>query len=140
MKDVLTSKIQSIHRCVKRAKEEYGNSKDNFQNDFSRQDAAILNIIRACEQAIDLASYLIRTRKMGIPNDSREAFSLLESGRIISPELSGKLQNMVSFRNTVIHEYQKINIDIVVSVIQKDIDDLVRFTDAVVKDVRDTST
>ena len=140
MKDVLTGKIQSIHRCVKRAKEEYENLKDNFRNDFSRQDAAILNVIRACEQAIDFASYLIRTRKLGIPNDSSEAFSLLESGRIISPELSEKLQNIVSFRNTVIQEYQKINIDIVVSVIQKDLNNLVRFTDAVVKDVRGTAT
>ena len=131
MNDVLVNKIQSIHRCIDRAREEYELAGQAFKTDYSRQDAAILNITRACEQAIDLASHLIRARKLGIPNDSKEGFRLLEKHGLISPELSGKLQKMVSFRNTVVHEYQATNIDIVIAVIQTGLADLVEFTDTV---------
>ncbi len=58
--DVMINKIQSIQRCIFRAKEEYQLAGNAFENDFSRQDAAILNITRACEQTIDLADYLIK--------------------------------------------------------------------------------
>ena len=51
--DVVINKIQSIQR----AREVYAKA-DDFAHDFSRQDAAILNITRACEQSIDLANHI----------------------------------------------------------------------------------
>ena len=30
-----------------------------FDTNYTKQDAAVLNVLRACEQAIDLANYLI---------------------------------------------------------------------------------
>jgi len=95
MNDIMINKIQSIHRCIKRAKEEYQLAGDHFPQDFSRQDAAILNITRACEQAIDLANVVIKTRKLGIPNESRESFALLAKAALISEALSEKLQRLV---------------------------------------------
>ena len=38
---------------------------------------------------------------------------------------------MVHFRNTIIHEYEKMDIEIVKSVIQNDLNDLVLFTDKI---------
>ncbi len=36
---------------------------------------------------------------------------------------------MVGFRNTVVHEYQQINLNIVITVIETGLDDLIQFTD-----------
>ena len=49
MNDIVTNKIQSIQRCVLRAREEYGADRDGFAINYTRQDAAILNVLRACE-------------------------------------------------------------------------------------------
>lgn len=73
MNDVVINKVQSIQRCVKRAREEYAQAED-FLTDYTHQDAAILNVLRACELAIDLAAYVISQRKLGVPTSSREAF------------------------------------------------------------------
>ncbi len=70
MNDVVVNKVQSIQRCVLRAREEHRDAGGQFLGDYTRQDAAILNITRACEQAIDLANHLIRSEKLGIPTDS----------------------------------------------------------------------
>ena len=49
--DVLINKAATIERCIKRVREEYAKAGANFATDYSRQDAAILNIQRACEAA-----------------------------------------------------------------------------------------
>ena len=133
MNDIMINKVQSIQRCIARAREEYCLAGDLFRTDHTHQDAAILNITRACEQAIDLANHVIKTGKMGIPSSSAESFALLTAKHIISPELQENMRNMVGFRNIVVHEYQKLNIEIVEAVIKTGLDDLLEFTDCLVK-------
>ncbi|MEY3220948.1 MAG: hypothetical protein RIT27_2305 [Pseudomonadota bacterium] len=126
--DVIINKIQSIQRCILRATEEHQLAGISFIQDFSRQDAAVLNITRACEQTIDLANYLIKKNKLGIPNSSRESFELLAQHNMISISLCQQLQKMVGFRNIAIHEYQKLNPHIIVSIIETGLEDLLAFT------------
>ncbi|MDQ6989165.1 MAG: DUF86 domain-containing protein [Mariprofundaceae bacterium] len=133
MNDVVINKVQSIQRCVRRAHEEHTLAGEHFATDFSRQDAAILNITRACEQAIDLANVVIKVHKLGIPNQSRESFSLLASAKLIPEDLSHKLQRMVGFRNVVIHEYQQVEVNIIEAVIVSELNNLLLFTDVVVQ-------
>ena len=60
MNDIVISKINSIQRCIERARAEYGAGTQSFETDYTRQDAVMLNILRACEQAIDLANHIIK--------------------------------------------------------------------------------
>lgn len=53
---VLINKAATIERCVKRAREEYADNPVIFAANFTRQDAAILNIQRACEAALEWGS------------------------------------------------------------------------------------
>ncbi len=132
MNDIIINKITSLQRCVQRARSIYKNKQKDFLYDFDAQDAAILNILRACELAIDLANYLIKQNKIGIPTSSAESFDLLSQNNIISFELAEKLKKMVSFRNISVHEYQKINYQIVIAVIENELDDLIRFTEIII--------
>ena len=133
MNDVVVNKVQSIQRCVLRAREEYRAAGGRFLDDYTHQDAAILNITRACEQAIDLANHLIRAEKLGIPTDSAESFELLVKAGIMPAELGAKLKRMVGFRNTVIHEYQQVDVHIVEAVIKTGLDDLLAFAQLCLK-------
>ena len=84
MNDIVINKVQSIQHCIERAREEYRLAGSDFATDYSRQDAAIPNITRACEQSIDLANHVIKSRKMGIPTSSAESFELLARQNVIS--------------------------------------------------------
>lgn len=135
MNDVILNKTQSIQRCIQRARDEYRTS-DNFSSDITRQDAAILNITRGCEQAIDLANHVIRSRKLGIPADSGSSFDLLASSGIISEHLASKLRKMIGFRNIAVHEYQRIEISIVEKIITETLDDLLKFSEIMIEEAR----
>lgn len=131
MNDVLVGKIASIQRCVKRAREEYYGDPEGFDLDFTRQDAALLNVLRACEQAIDLANHAIKSHKLGIPTSTAESFDLLQRAGVIDAALASSLKRMVRFRNILVHQYQHLEMAAVREAITVGLDDLVRLGDDV---------
>ena len=124
---VILNKYAIIDRCLKRVEEEYRGNEHTLSTDFTRQDSVILNIQRACQAAQDLANRVIRIRQLGIPQNARESFSLLADAQLLSPELANTLSKMVGFRNIAVHEYQKLNVDILRAVIDKHLPDLLQF-------------
>lgn len=132
MNDVVLNKKESIERCIKQIRAYYALSGDTpFAEDYLRQDAIALNLQRACEQCIDLANHTIKVLKLGLPKESRESFRLLAANGIIPQELAGRLEGMVGFRNVLVHEYQKMDIALLVDVIENRLGDLVTFTDCI---------
>ena len=131
MNDVLVQKITSLQRCVRRARDARARADGDFREDFDMQDVAVLNVLRACEISIDLANMLIRQQHLGVPTESRDSFTILQRGRLIEPALSEKLQRMIGFRNVAVHQYRELDPDIVISVIDQDLDDLLAFAEIV---------
>lgn len=87
--DVILNKINVIERCVKRVKEEYDNNPENLQN-ITKQDSIILNLQRACEASIDLAMHIVIEKKIGLPQNSLDAFTLLETAYILPSSIVQK--------------------------------------------------
>ena len=130
MSELLDEKIQSVHRCVRYARADYRKAGDNFADDYTLQNSAILNLVRGCEQVIDIANHLIKTRKLGLPADSRESFMLLQREGVISHELASALQKMVGLGKITVHQYQELDIAMVATAIEKNSDDLIKFAEA----------
>jgi len=130
--DVILNKIEIIKRCIRRAKEEYDCNPKNLEN-YTKQDSITLNIQRACEAVIDLGMHVIAERGLGIPQTSRDTFEILQDNRIITPEMCERLKAMIGFRNIAIHNYQRLNLKIIQAIIEKDLKDLLSFTDVVLK-------
>lgn len=128
--DVLINKAATIERCVARAREEYQCDPATFAANFTRQDAAILNIQRACEAALDMGQHLIRRERLGIPQSARDVFALLAQGGWIDTMLADSLKRMVGFRNIAVHDYQSIQLPITVSIIEKHLDEFLLYSQA----------
>jgi len=129
--DVLVNKAAVIERCVARAREEYAANPAGFATDYTRQDAAILNIQRACEAALDMGHHLIRRERLGIPQSARDVFTLLARAGWITPELAEPLKRMVGFRNIAVHDYQALQWPITVAIITSHLDEFLAFSRAV---------
>lgn len=115
--DVLLNKAAAIERCVNRALEEYNKNPATFATDFTRQDAAILNIQRACEAALGMGQHLIRKHKLGVPQSSRDVFTLLATADFVPADLADSLKKMIGFRNIAVHEYQRLQLAVTEHVI-----------------------
>ncbi len=123
MPDVVLNKIQTIERCLKRIREEYVGFEDTFEENHTKQDSVILNLERASQATIDIATYIVKVKGLGLPNTSRELFDLLLENHIIGEDVCKQMQGMVGFRNIAVHDYQNLNIEIVVAIVAKHLGD-----------------
>ncbi len=131
--DVLINKAATVERCVARAREGFGRGPDTFATDFTRQDAAILNVQRACEAVLDMGQHLVRREKLGVPQSARDVFDLLSRGQWIGAPLAEALKRMVAFRNIAVHDYQGLVLSILVNIITLHLDEFLEFTQLVLK-------
>jgi uncharacterized protein YutE (UPF0331/DUF86 family) len=127
MDDVILAKAEIIERCVGRVREVHAGDPLAFRAELTRQESVLLNLQRACEAAIDLAMHLVRTDRLGIPKESRGAFDLLEEAGVLSGALASTLRAMVGFRNVAVHDYRRLDLAVVESIIERHLDDLLGF-------------
>ena len=134
MNDIILNKKESIKRCIKQVRLYYGIHSDiAFEEDYLKQDAIAVNLQRAAEQVIDLANQVIKKKKLGLPKESRESFEILSKAGVIPKELADKLKGMVGFRNVLVHQYEDLDVKLMVDVIEHHLEDLIDFTNYVMQ-------
>jgi uncharacterized protein YutE (UPF0331/DUF86 family) len=131
--DILLNKVAIIERCLGRVEAEYRGHEDELETNYTRQDSIILNLQRACEASIDAAMHLVRVRKLGVPQESREVFDMLSEAGIIEVVLAERLKAMVGFRNVAVHDYRKLNLDVVRNILAEHLCDFRAFGRTVLK-------
>ncbi len=131
MNDVIINKIATIERCLERINVVYAEVGDNLSTDFTRQDSIVLNLQRACEASIDLANYINKQKKLGIPKSSRDSFELLLKAVLLPEKVATNLKKMVGLRNIAVHDYQELNIDIVKFIVENHLVDFQHFIKAI---------
>jgi uncharacterized protein YutE (UPF0331/DUF86 family) len=110
---------------------------EEFQHDPSRlenftvQDAIVLNLLRACESAIDLAMHHVAERRLGIPQHSRDAFDLLMQHGLLTPQSAVAMKNMVGFRNIAVHSYQQLQYPILEAILLRHLGDFETYLDEI---------
>lgn len=125
--DVSLNKAAAIERCIARVRSVYAGDPTNLSSDLTRQESILLNLQRACEAAIDLGMHRVRRERLGIPQDSRDAFDLLVRAGRLDSALADGLKRMVGFRNIAVHDYARVDLAIVQSIIERHLGDLERF-------------
>ncbi|MDP2984371.1 MAG: DUF86 domain-containing protein [Candidatus Latescibacter sp.] len=134
MNEIILNKKLSIERCIKQINTYYAlDTGLPFNKDYLKQDAIALNLQRVCELTIDIANYLIKSKKLGLPQESRDSFALLEQAGLIQIGQMNMLQAMVGFRNTLVHQYQKLDLNIMVDIIEHHMLDLLDFANCALK-------
>lgn len=131
--DVLINKSATVERCVARARKENAHDPANFATDFTRQGAAILNVLRACEAVLDMGQHIVRREGLGVPQSARDVFELPARAGWVDASLAEALKRMVAFRNIAVHDYQSLLMPILVSVITGHLDEFSAFTQTVLK-------
>lgn len=138
MSDVLIGKQQSLERCLARVRHAWAQSSTlPFEEDYDKQDIIVLNLQRACEQAIDMANHVVNVKKLGWPRTSGESFDLLTRAGVVPVQMAANMKAMVGLRNVVVHQYRELDLDIITAVIRNHLDDLSDFARVMVAGMHD---
>ena len=115
--DVVIQKLASIDRCLAAVRRYVAGDLGRLEEPMVL-DAVVLNLQRACEQAIDAACREVSRRGLGVPADTADAFSLLERERVLSSAVAERMRRMVGFRNVAIYEYRPLDPAVVRTVVE----------------------
>lgn len=129
--DVIYEKINSVQNCLQRIKTTVGGNVEVLR-DLNVQDIVVLNLQRAVQLVIDIASYVIASEKLGIPKTLKDSFQILHQNKIINVQTRDQMERMVGFRNIAVHNYQAIDFNILKSILTKHLPDLEIFCEQIV--------
>ena len=123
---VAKQKISIIHNCIQQIKLTT-NMDPSMLDSQLIQDAFVLNVQRSVQATIDLASWVCKNKKLGIPDTYRKSFELLFENKLIDEAMYASLKSMCGFRNIASHEYRKLNKEILKAILSKHLIDLELF-------------
>jgi len=123
-RNLILAKAGSIKRHLNRITEKSNTDLQTFLKDLDRQESIIFNLQMAIQNCIDIAAHIISEEALGVPGSTNEMFYLLQERGYLNDTITGKMVAAVGFRNLIVHEYGKIDLELVFEAVQKDIDDL----------------
>ena len=126
-KDLILAKASSVKRHIDRVKEKSVADMAIFLQDLDRQESVAFNMHLAIQNCMDIAAHIISEEGLGVPGSAGDMFFLLQENGFISADLADKMVKAVGFRNILVHEYQKIDLQRLYETAEKNVDDLMAF-------------
>ena len=117
MNDSLSDKLDSLQRCVERVREEF-EPQSEFSVDETRQDAAVMNIVRACGTAAGIAQSAVQVIGLDVPSEAATCFEILSGRNVLSSETCEDMRQMEEFCDVALREPEALNAKIIASLIQ----------------------
>ena len=125
---LLFQKLESLQRCIQRVELNLPDSLETLLKDPDAQDIVSLNLTRAVQMSVDIASqWLAGHSKSTTPKTMEEAFEALANSGTIEPELAVGMRKLAGLRNPMIHNYDDVNWQIVFTICQYHLGDFRAF-------------
>jgi uncharacterized protein YutE (UPF0331/DUF86 family) len=106
---LVLEKLDTIVRCIERIRDKTPGSLADLNANIDNQDIIVLNLERAIQACVDIASHIVAYTNLPIPNTMAESFERLASANIISSSTALRMKKAVGLRDILVHEYQKVD-------------------------------
>ena len=84
------------------------------------------------EICVDIASHIISDKGFRTPATYADTFRVLNENGVIPDALYFTMEKMSKFRNIVVHQYETIDTEIVLSILRKNLADFTRYREAII--------
>lgn len=122
-KQLLAEKADVVIRCLGRVRTKIPATLNDLTSDIDAQDIIVLNLERAIQACVDIASHVIAYTSLPPGATMAEAFSVVKQAGIISAPVCERMVRAAGLRNLLVHEYQRIDWKIVWQVLTKHLGD-----------------
>ena len=110
-KTLLTAKAGAVKKHLDRIRQKTDTDLNTFLTDIDRQEIILFNLQMAIQNCIDMAAHIVSQESLGMPGSYNEMLYLLEENGYIHKSITELMVKAVGFRNLVVHEYTKMNMN-----------------------------
>jgi uncharacterized protein YutE (UPF0331/DUF86 family) len=126
-RDLILRKLADLDLYLGQVSEYRAISADEYRRDWKTQRIVERTLQMAIEVCVDVANHVIADRGLRVPATYSEAFDVLaEAGLLPGPQREAMVR-IVGFRNVLVHEYARVDAEIVVRILREHLEDLARF-------------
>ena len=126
-REVIESKLRFLQEYLKDLKEYEDISLNDYRTSKKDQRFAERTLHLACESCLDIAAHIISRQGLREPKDNQDLFVILFEKKVISQQVHKAMITMAKFRNIVVHDYARIEPEIVLGILKKDVGDFKSF-------------
>ena len=101
-----------------------------YQADWKTQRIIERTLQMMIETSLDIAGHIIADECFRVPDSYADMFRILNENGIIDDAQLPALEKMAKFRNVVVHQYEKIDPEIVVAILNKHLPDFQKYRDS----------
>lgn len=129
----IISKLENLSDYYKILKEIQKVNKKSFISDYHFYSLAERYLQLCIEIMLDVSKMIVNDQDFKKPEDNQNVFSVLRDEKIISKKMHNQLLGVANFRNILVHDYEKIDREIVYNNLQKNIEQFVQFRKEIAK-------
>lgn len=105
----LQEKIDELEKYLRELDEYLPEQEEDYLSNGMRKRACERAFQLACENLLDICNLIISEKGFGMPSDSKDSIRKLAENRVLPASLSTRLEELVGFRNLLVHQYGRVD-------------------------------
>ncbi len=132
-KDRLFEKIDELENYLRELEEYLPKEEEEYLNNGLIKRACERAFQLASENLLDICNLIISEKGFGMPADSKDCVRKLAENGVIPGSLSIRLEELVGFRNLLVHQYGKVDDSRAYSYLNMELKDFYEFIEIIDK-------
>lgn len=129
---LILRKLSELDQYFKQIMEYEGITVAEYSHDWKTQRIVERTVQMMIEACVDIAGHIIADKRYRTPSSYSDSFRVLQEEKVLNDKLFSALEKMAKFRNIVVHHYDKVDAELVVGILKKDLKDFPGYRDAIV--------
>ena len=130
-KEFLRQKISQAEKYLEELKSFLKLSDPEISGDLKNRYALERVFLLLVEEMIDINNHLLKSFDVAV-NDLRSSFGLLGEQGILNKEFAAKISLLTGVRNILVHQYEKINLELFLKNLRGNLDDFEKYFSSVI--------
>ena len=131
-KHLILRKFATLEEYLSQMNEYANISLKDYADDWKIQRIVERTLQMMIETCLDISSHIISDEKLRVPETYADMFRILVQNSILEEPHLEAFEKMAKFRNIIVHDYEKIDAEIVLGILQKNLMDFVGFREAII--------
>lgn len=131
--DRLLEKMDELEKYLRELEEYLPEEEEDYLNSGLIKRACERAFQLASENLLDICNLIISEKGFGIPTDSKDSIRKLAENGVITGSLSTRLEELVGFRNMLVHQYGRVDDSKAYSYLKIELKDFYEFIETIDK-------
>jgi len=131
-KTLVLRKLSELEEYLRQIGEYSDINAGEYSKNWKTQRIVERTLQMMIEICVDIASHIVSDAGFRVPKSYADTFKVLYENNIIKKDLFDRIERMAKFRNILVHQYDRVDAEIVVNILNAHLDDFLHYKEAII--------